>query len=95
MVAPVAGLYRFGVQAISRATVYVDGQLVTENDVPGQYADGEIMLALCAHDIEVRYLDNQSHSQVYLYWEIPQQGRDLIPFDMLLLPKEGAWWPIP
>jgi len=95
VVAPVAGVYRFGAQAISWAAVYVDGQLVVESAAPGQYSDGEISLAPGAHEIRVRYRDNQSHSQVYLYWQTPEGERELIPFDALLLPEEGAWWPMP
>jgi hypothetical protein len=95
IVAPLAGVYRFGVQAVGQAAVYVDRQLVAEDAVLGQYADGEAMLSMGTHAIEVRYLDNQSHSQVYLYWQMPQGGRELIPFDVLLLPQEGAWRPVP
>ncbi len=95
IVVPSSGMYRFGAQAISWAAVYVDGQLVAEGAAPGQYQEGEITLAAGAHEITVRYLDNQSHSQVYLYWQTPQGGRELIPFDVLLLPQEGAWWPVP
>lgn len=95
IVVPSPGVYRFGAQAISWAAVYVDGQLVAEGAAPGQYREGEITLAAGAHEITVRYLDNQSHSQVYLYWQTPQGGRELIPFDVLLLPQQGAWWPVP
>jgi hypothetical protein len=97
---PVEGLYRLGVRAISRASIDVDGQPVIESTSPGQMGEGEVYLAAGLHDIRVRYLDDQSHSQIYLYWQLPRQdGRwtdpVLIPPDALFPPADGAWWPAP
>jgi len=95
LAAPVSGPYRLGVKAISSASLYVDDQLLVENTLPGVFADGEIHLASGLHDLRVRYLDNQSHSQIYLYWQLPDALPQPIPFDALFLPQEGAWWPMP
>jgi hypothetical protein len=92
---PVSGAYRLGVSAISSASLYVDDQPLIENSPLGQFQDAEIYLAAGMHDIRLRFLDDWSHSQVYLYWQLPTGIRELIPFDALFLPGEGTWWPTP
>jgi hypothetical protein len=92
LVAPISGPYRLGIKAISSASLYIDDKPLIEDSPFGQFVDQEIYLTSGAHDIRVRYLDNASHSQVYLYWQLPEGQRQLIPFDFLLLPEGGAWW---
>jgi hypothetical protein len=92
---PVEGVYLLSVRAISGASLSVDGQPVIERTSPGQMGEGEVYLAAGLHDIQVRYLDDQSHSQIYLYWQPPGGEQALIPSDVLFPPAEGAWWPVP
>jgi hypothetical protein len=47
------------------------------------------------HDLRLRYLDDQSHSQVYLYWAPPGADSELVPPEALFPPAGGAWWPAP
>jgi hypothetical protein len=61
----------------------------------GQFTEGQVHLDTGLHDLVVRYLDDEAHSQVYLYWELPGAKREIIPGDALFLPQEGAWWPVP
>jgi hypothetical protein len=95
LAAPVTGTYRLGIKAISSADLYIDERLVIEDTAPGQYVDAELDLTAGAHDIRLRYLDKQSHSQVYLYWQVPDGPPELIPSQALLPPMEGAWHPLP
>jgi hypothetical protein len=95
LAAPVSGAYRLGVKAISSASLYVDDQPLVEDTLPGEFADREIYMDAGLHDVRVRYLDNQSHSQIYLSWQLPGTDPQPIPFDALFLPAEGAWWPMP
>jgi hypothetical protein len=95
LVAPLTGTYRLGTRAISSARLYIDGQPVIENTAPGQYTATELDLTAGTHDIRVQYLDNQSHSQVYLYWQVPDGRPELIPPHALFPPAEGTWWPVP
>jgi hypothetical protein len=106
---PVDGLYRLRTKAISGAALYLDGQPIIEQSAPGQVdagsadlspvVEGEVYLTAGLHDLRVRYLDDRSHSQIYLYWQPPEGEDVLIPPDALFLPDgnltaEGAWWPI-
>ena len=95
LIVPSVGLYELGVKAISSASLYVDGVPLIEHTAPGELRTEDVFLDSGVHDLTVRYLDNQAHSQVYLYWRPPDGNRERIPSDVLLLPPEGAWWPVP
>jgi hypothetical protein len=95
LAAPVGGNYRIIVKAISSASLDVGGQPVIEETSPGQFGEGDVYLDAGLHNLRLRYLDNQSHSQVYLYWEPPGADRELIPPEVLFPPAGGAWWPAP
>jgi hypothetical protein len=91
---PVSGPYRLRVRAISKATLFVDGELVFDSAV-GPTTPQPLELLSGLHDIRIRYLDDQSHSQIYLFWEHPDGSSELVPSDALYPPQEGAWWPVP
>lgn len=93
LAAPVSGSYRLGVQAVSSASLYIDGWPLVEHSPLGRYVGGEVYLEAGMHDIQVRYLDDEAHSQIYLYWQLPEEDLTVIPPDVLYLPAEGAWWP--
>jgi hypothetical protein len=95
LLAPVAGSYHFEVKAISRASLWIDGQPLVENASTGPGAEGFVYLSSGLHDIRIRYLDSDEHSQIYLYWTLPDAERELVPVDALYAPAEGAWWPVP
>jgi hypothetical protein len=95
LLAPIQGTYRLGLKAISSASLSIDGRLLIAPTTPASLEIQEIQLAAGMHDIQLEFLDNQSHSQVYLYWQLPDQGLEYIPSSMLLLPEQGAWWPSP
>ena len=95
LAAPVAGVYRLSVWAVSGASLDINGQPVIDRTAPGQMGEGEVYLVSGLHDIRVRYLDDRSHSQIYLYWQPPEAEHALIPPDVLFPPAEGAWWPVP
>jgi hypothetical protein len=95
LAAPVEGVYRLSVRAISSASLDVDGQPVIEETSPGQLGEGDVYLDAGLHDLRLRYLDDQSHSQVYLYWAPPGADSELVPPEALFPPAGGAWWPAP
>ena len=74
---------------------FVDGEPLIEHTAFERHEDAELYLEAGMHDIRVRYLDNRSHSRIYLYWQLPGGVRQLIPFEALFLPQEGTWWPAP
>jgi 4-amino-4-deoxy-L-arabinose transferase-like glycosyltransferase len=91
---PISGTYSFGVKAISSASLYIDGEPVIEDSERGQLVSGRAQLSAGMHDIEVRFLDDYSHSQVYLYWMLPGGAYERVPPEALFLPLDGAWWPV-
>jgi hypothetical protein len=95
LLAPAAGTYKLALKAISSASLSIDGQVLIEPSRPGELRETEIDLSVGLHDIVVHYLDNQSHSQVYLYWQPPGGELVRVPPDVLFLPVDGAWWPAP
>ncbi len=93
LLAPMDGVYRLGLRAISTASLWIDGQPLLQNTAAGQYQDADIRLKAGLHDIQLRFLDNQDRSQIYLYWQTPDQPfTRLVPSDALFYPAEGAWW---
>jgi hypothetical protein len=92
---PVAGPYGFAVKAISSVSLAIDGRPVIQPTRPGELVDAEIEIASGLHDIELRYVDNQSHSQVYLYWQPPEGELTRVPFEVLFPPYDGTWWTVP
>jgi len=91
---PLAGPYRFRLNAVGEATLFIDGELVFDSAV-GSVAPQPLVLSAGLHDLQIRFLDDRSHSQIYLYWEPPDGDPELIPSDALYPPQAGAWWPAP
>ena len=91
---PISGTYSFAVKAVSSASLYIDGEPVVEESERAQLVSGEADLSIGMHDIQGRFLDQDSHSQVYLYWMPPGGDYARIPYEALYLPLEGAWWPL-
>ena len=93
--APAEGTYKLALKAISSASLTLDGKMLIEPSSPGEFREAEVYLGMGLHDIEMRYLDDQSHSQVTLYWQPPDGDVVRVPPEMLFLPHDGAWWPAP
>jgi hypothetical protein len=93
--APTSGTYSLGLRAVSSAWLAVDGQRLIEPTPLGQLVERELVLDAGMHDLELGFLDDESHSQVYLYWRPPGGQLARIPPEVLSLPRQGAWWPAP
>jgi 4-amino-4-deoxy-L-arabinose transferase-like glycosyltransferase len=91
--APVSGRYRFAVRAVSSAWLTIDDRVAIEPTSLGQLAESEIVLDAGMHDLELGFVDQDSHSQIYLYWQPPDGPLARVPPDVLFLPSGGAWWP--
>lgn len=92
---PVSGRYRLAVRAVSSAWLAVDGETAIESTALGELGECEVVLGAGMHDLELGFLDEDSHSQVYLYWQPPEEPLARIPPGALFLPSAGAWWPVP
>jgi len=73
----------------------VDGQRLIEPTPLGQFVERPLVLDAGMHDLELGFLDDESHSQIYLYWRPPGGQMARIPPEVLFLPRQGAWWPAP
>ncbi|MFN2158298.1 MAG: PA14 domain-containing protein [Anaerolineae bacterium] len=93
--APTSGTYALGVRAVSSAWLEVDGQRLIEPTPLGQFVERQLVLDAGMHDLELGFLDDESHSQIYLYWRPPGGQMARIPPEVLFLPRQGAWWPAP
>jgi hypothetical protein len=91
---PLAGPYRFHLHAVGQATLLLDGSPVFDSAM-GPTSPQPLQLSAGLHEIEIRFLDDRSHSQIYLYWEHPDGRTELVPSNALYPPAEGAWWPVP
>jgi hypothetical protein len=91
--APVSGRYRFAVRAVSSAWLAIDGGPAIEPTALGEFQECETVLDAGMHDLELGFLDQDSHSQIYLYWQPPEGALAHVPPEALFLPSAGAWWP--
>ncbi|MFZ5916609.1 MAG: glycosyltransferase family 39 protein [Chloroflexota bacterium] len=88
---PQGGLWALGTEALSATWLELDGRQVLVNTEPNHYAQIELHLAPGWYDIRLRFLDAGDHSHVYLYWQPPDQPRQLIPSHYLYPPADGSW----
>ncbi|MBN1639950.1 MAG: glycosyltransferase family 39 protein [Anaerolineae bacterium] len=92
LLAPVTGVYKLAVKAISSASLSIDGGAVIPPSALGALAEVEVFLAAGIHDLALRFLDDAPHSQIYLYWQPPEGEMSVIPPEVLYTPQDGAWW---
>ena len=88
---PKGGRWALGTEALSATWLYLDGQEVLANVEINRYQQIELNLPPGWYDLRLRFLDAGDHSHVYLYWQPPEEGRELIPTQYLYPPVEGTW----
>ena len=91
--APQSGDYAFATSSIDESQVYIDGQLVVDNQHRNQYVEGRISLTAGLHQINIRYADRSSHSFIQFFWRPPGRGQEIVPASVLL-PPQGDYPPI-
>lgn len=92
VVAPVDGVYSFGLLSVDDSSLFIDGEPVVSNVLPGAYAEGVLMLQAGRHEIRVAYRDLTARSRIHLYWTRPDGGntREIIP-SLYLWPPMGDY----
>jgi hypothetical protein len=74
------GTYIFGIEVISKANLYIDGNLVLETSKFYELESATIDLTTGNHRIEVYYQDLHDYSRLHLYWQPPHtQGYVPLP----------------
>ena len=90
---PQSGDYALGTSSIDESQVYIDGQLVVNNQQRNQYVEGRINLTAGLHQINIRYADRTDHSFIQFFWTPPGRGREIVPASVLF-PPQGNYPPI-
>ena len=80
------GTYEFGTESIDTSQLYLDGNLVIDNQTLNQYQGKQIELNEGMHEIKLRFADLTGHTHVNLYWQPPEGERETIPSEVLFLP---------
>lgn len=86
LAAQVDGLYRFGLEAIDEAALWLDDTPVVATDAPNTLCHGKIVLAAGRHDLRIRFADRTAHTYINVYWEPPGGGREPLPTEILSPP---------
>lgn len=86
---PQSGLYRFGLESIDEAVLFIDEQQVTSSPRPNEYQEGSIDLIEGLHDIRLRFADRTDHTHINLYWSPPFAGQQPVPAEVLFPPQES------
>jgi 4-amino-4-deoxy-L-arabinose transferase-like glycosyltransferase len=92
--APAAGEYHFALNSVDGSQLMLDDQLVVDN--PNGHTTVENITSLTEgwHDVTVRFSDQTSATQIYLYWTPPGKTEsELIP-TRYLSPPMGEY-PVP
>jgi hypothetical protein len=80
-----AGTYEFGTESIDTSQLYLDGNLVVDNQTLNQYQGNQVELNEGMHEIKLRFADLTGHTHVNLYWQPPEGERETIPSEVLFL----------
>jgi hypothetical protein len=86
---PTSGTYRFEVERISRAGLWIDERLIFDDTAEGATLSifGTAELSAGRHEIRVRYQSRQEGGpRIYLYWTPPGGARQIIPGRLLYPP---------
>lgn len=84
---PQDGHYRFGLESIDEATLWIDEQLITATTLPNVYVDGGVELSAGLHDLRIRYADRTDHTHINLYWAPPGMNQQIVPAAVLFPPQ--------
>ncbi len=83
---PQDGEYSFGLQSIDESQLFLDNQLLIENNSRDAYIQSEINLTAGLHPIRIRYADRTGYTYIILFWTPPEGIKEIVPQDVLSLP---------
>ena len=84
------GTHLFKIQSDDGAQVYINGELIVDNDGPQAFttATGSAMLTPGLHDIEIRYYQGFGGIGLRWFWQPPDSPEEIVPPEVLYLPEE-------
>lgn len=92
--APTAGEYHFALNSVDGSQLILDDQVVVDNPNGHTTIENIISLTEGWHDVTIRFSDETSATQIYLYWMPPGAGQlEIIP-TRFLSPPMGEY-PLP
>ncbi|MCS6800521.1 MAG: glycosyltransferase family 39 protein [Chloroflexota bacterium] len=83
------GVYRFGTEQISTSQLFLNGRLIIDNRRGSELHEVDVPLEAGLHDLQLKFVDRDPYSRIYLYWTPPGRRRELIP-SAVLLPPQGS-----
>ncbi len=83
---PQDGEFSFGLQSIDESQLYLDDQLLIDNNSRDAYVQSEINLTAGYHLIRIRYADRTGYTYITLFWTPPEGIKEIVPQDVLSLP---------
>lgn len=91
---PVSGTYSFKLESNAGSKLYIDSELVIDNDGLASYstpAVGTASLGQGNHSIEVQYFDNTGSHGITLSWTPPSGAEEVIPTSSLSHPVASEY----
>lgn len=76
---PEDGEYLLGLQSIDESRLYIDENLVINNESRDAYVETAITLTEGSHRIRVQYADRTGYTYIKLYWTPPDGEKEIIP----------------
>ncbi|MDM8529323.1 PA14 domain-containing protein [Anaerolineales bacterium HSG24] len=86
LIAPQNGVYSLGLNAVTEAELFINGQSLLKTSIPNQTFEGSLPLEAGLHELEVRYKDTSDRSRIHLYWVPPSGNFEPIPTENLWPP---------
>ena len=84
---PASGDYSFYAYSNNIVNLSIDGHSVFDrkDELGGdRWTEGKIKLSAGRHSIRVRYAETRNYSRMELWWQVPGQGKSVVPGDALL-----------
>ncbi len=81
-----AGEYEFGLESIDASQLYIDENLLVDNQTPNQYQGKPLNLSKGFHSIRIRFSDFTGNTHINFYWTPPGSDRTYVPSEVLFTP---------
>ncbi|TAK32112.1 MAG: hypothetical protein EPO21_15925 [Chloroflexota bacterium] len=77
------GTYLFGSESIDRSWIYIDDQLILDNETLNRYAEAPVDLTAGPHDVRIRFTNESNFSRITVFWTPPGGNREPLPWERL------------